>query len=181
MAEMKNKLMERVLEKSEAKTWDEAVLEWEIWDYKEDDEAVNECACGQEGLKCLFTIKNTKNGNILFPIGSTCIKKFGRKELDRDILFKQKLFKLLKAIKEGEEIEISSKYFSRRMLEYFFKSGVFPPNDYNGHNGYYDYRFLLNIFNGKSVTANQEKKVRALIYYNIKPFLEEEFRGKAVD
>ena len=76
------KLIQRVLDLSERKVWDAAVQEWIIIDCEEDIEAQTTCVCGKENLRYLFTIRNQINGNILFPIGSTCIKKFERDDLN---------------------------------------------------------------------------------------------------
>ncbi len=56
-------------------------MEWEIIDCEEDESCSEMCICGKENIKYLYTIKNIYNANILFPIGSSCIKKFDRKDL----------------------------------------------------------------------------------------------------
>ena len=73
-------LIVRVIDASEADTWENAVQEWEIVDCEEDEDLTESCVCGKEELRYLFTIRNVYNGNLLFPIGSSCIKKFGRIE-----------------------------------------------------------------------------------------------------
>ena len=77
------RLMETVVSKSYSKKWDEAVLEWEIINCEEDSSLSSYCICGKDSLYYLFTIRNARNGNILYPIGSSCIKKFGREDLKR--------------------------------------------------------------------------------------------------
>lgn len=67
-------LIQKVLDKSEGNTWNEAVQEWMIDDCEEDDSLESSCICGKEELRYLFTIRNVRNGNTLFPIGSSCIK-----------------------------------------------------------------------------------------------------------
>ena len=64
-----------VLEHSESSDWQSAVLEWVIEDVEEDEKLSESCVCGKENLRYLFTIRNTDNGNALYPIGSSCIKK----------------------------------------------------------------------------------------------------------
>lgn len=66
-------LIRTVINASNGNTWDIAVNEWEIIDCEEDDSLSESCICGKENLRYLYTIKNTLNGNILYPIGSSCI------------------------------------------------------------------------------------------------------------
>lgn len=69
-------LIVRVINASEADNWENAVQEWEIVDCEEDEDLSESCVCGKEELRYLFTIRNVYNGNLLFPIGSSCIKPF---------------------------------------------------------------------------------------------------------
>lgn len=55
-----------------------AFQEWEVTDCRTD---VSNCVCGHVGIKTLYTIKNTLNGSVIDPIGSSCIKKFGKKSM----------------------------------------------------------------------------------------------------
>lgn len=63
-------LIQRVIDNSEASTWENAVLEWEIFDCEEDETLESSCICGKEELRYLFTIRNTTNGNVIYPIGN---------------------------------------------------------------------------------------------------------------
>ena len=63
-------LINTVIEKSVNKSWNTAVLEWEIDDVIEDENHESSCICGKENIRYLFTIKNINNQNTLFPIGS---------------------------------------------------------------------------------------------------------------
>ncbi|MDE0581457.1 hypothetical protein ON064_00135 [Planococcus sp. A6] len=165
-------LLETVIEKSSKKSWDSAVLEWEIDDVIEDKDNKSTCICGKENIRYLFTIRNSYNQNTLFPIGSSCIKKFNREDLNEITLINEKLFKLFHAIKTNKYIQLSSDYFSRKLLEYFFNQGVFKPSQYNNFNGEKDYNFMLKMFNMRSQpTASQSKKINAIIMTSIKPYL----------
>ena len=85
------RLIKRVIELSQSSDWDTAVAEWEIADCEEDDTLSESCVCGKEHLYYLFTIENAINGNTLFPIGSSCIKKFGRDDLDDEAAVREKM------------------------------------------------------------------------------------------
>ena len=76
-----NNMIKKVLVSSSSDIWDVAVKEWVISDCEEDGSLMSTCVCGKENLRYLFTIKNMITGNNLPPIGSSCIKKFGREDL----------------------------------------------------------------------------------------------------
>ncbi len=75
------KLIETVMNKSLGDTWEEAVQEWDIIDCAEDSSLSKSCICGKEQIKYLYRLHNRKTNQWLFPIGSSCINKFQRKDL----------------------------------------------------------------------------------------------------
>jgi hypothetical protein len=171
-------LIQHVIENSVASTWESAVLEWEVFDCEEDETLESSCICGKEELRYLFTIRNTQNGNLLFPIGSSCIKKFERDDLDEEVAVKEQLFRLLHAIENNRFITLSSDYFSRKLLRYLYEIDAFEATEYNNFNPYNDYQFLLDMFNKRMRTEKQEKKATAIILNSIRPFLRKMLSGK---
>ena len=174
------RLIRRVIELSESGDWDTAVTEWEIIDCEEDDTLSESCICGKEDLYYLFTIRNMLNGELLFPIGSSCIKKFGRKDLDTEAAIREKMFKLYHAVEENRFIELSPEFFSRKVLYRLYEEGAFD-SEYNNYEGYDDYEFILKMFNKRdktSITFLQEKKIRAIIVASIRPYLREKLAEK---
>lgn len=174
MSSYYKRLNDKVLELSNSKQWDLAVVEWYIYDCKEDDDQETSCVCGKENLRYLFTIVNSENGNTLYPIGSSCIKKFGRHDLSEETEIYEKLFKLSHAVENNEFITLTSQYFSRKVLKYLYEDGAFSPNQYNNYNPESDYNFLLEMFNKRdkeNINLNQERKIKAIIVSSIRPYL----------
>jgi len=181
MSSYREKLLKAVIEKSESKKWEIAVLEWIIADVEEDENLESSCVCGKEHLRYLYTIQNDKTGEYLFPIGSQCIKKFGRSDLDEYTTITESMFKLLHAIRNNEFIELTADYFSRKLLLDLHNKDVFTPNRYNNYNGYNDYQFMLKMFNKRDKTLisnNQKRKIRGIIAYTIRPWLEDKLSNK---
>lgn len=169
-----NNLILEVINNSTGSTWEDAVNEWDITDCEEDITSSSRCICGKESIKYLFTIKNQTNQNILFPIGSSCIKKFDRDDLNSITKVKQDMFKLMHALEKNQFIELTSEFFTKKLLLELFKEGAFKPNKYNNYEAKKDYDFLLKMFNKKykdEITEKQNKKINALIMCSIKPFL----------
>ena len=134
-----------ILENSIGDNWETAVMEWEIRSLREDPSSSSICVCNKKGLRYCFTIQNVKNGRQLHPIGSTCIKKFGRKDLDISVDTWEKMYHLQEDVKKNKYISISSEYFSKSILGYLYQNGAFP---------------LLRIMAGKEImTTNLCSKI----------------------
>ncbi|WP_324824899.1 hypothetical protein [Sinanaerobacter sp. ZZT-01] len=171
-------LIETVLRYSDATEWKAAVLEWCIDDVEEDETLSESCICGKENLRFLFTIRNTVNGQTLYPIGSSCITKFERSDLDEEVAVKEQLFKLLHAIEDRQFLVLSSDFFSRKLLRYLYDLGAFKPSSYNEYDPYNDYQFMLDMFNKRNRSERQNKRATAIILNSIKPFLQDMLRDK---
>lgn len=170
----KNLIM-TVVRCSESDNWQDAVVEWDIEDCEEDLSCLSECVCGKENIKYLYTIRNRYSGRTLYPIGSSCINKFGRKDLREVTSLIESQFKLLHAVEEGRYLSLSSELFSRKLLRWLYDEGAFD-TAYNGYDGTGDYEFMLKMFNKRdkeSISLSQDKKIKAVLLNSIKPFLQE--------
>ena len=175
-------LIKRVIELSESNIWERAVLEWEIFDCEIDDTMSESCVCGKEHLRYLFTIRNAENGNELYPIGSTCINKFDRDDLDYEVSVYEDMFRLIRAVENNEYIELSSEYFSRKLLGYLFDNDAFEPNEYNDFDGENDYAFMLEMFNKRNkdeIYGSRQRKINAIIANSILPFVRSRIKLKS--
>ena len=120
-------------------------------------------------------------GRSLYPVGSTCIEKFGRADLDYEANVQMDMYHLVHDIESGGRIELTSKYFSKKLLYALYEEGAFAPNKYNRYNGNNDYQFMLDMFNKRNkreITEQQHRKIRGVIAYSIKPFLRERLKYK---
>lgn len=172
-------LIEAVIRHSQADDWRSAVAEWSIDDVEEDETQTESCVCGKESLRYLFTIRNKLNDKILYPIGSSCIKKFERNDLNEEVNVKEQLFKLLHAIENNSFLTLSSDYFSRKLLLYLYDLGAFKATAYNHYKPEADYLFMLDMFNKRARrTESQDKKATAIIMNSLRPFLRKMLQTK---
>ena len=173
-------LKNTIIERSVSKDWNGAVFEWKLIDTEEDEFNDSECICGKENIRYLHKIQNTINGNILFPVGSSCIKKFDRADLNELISVKEKLFKLYHAVGHKEFLELSSELFSRKLIKYLYDQGAFN-SDNSNYPAYDTYEFFLKMFNKRSeISEKQDKKVKPILLNNIKPFVQERLKNKII-
>lgn len=174
-------LINEVLALSESNVWEIAVKEWEIADCEEDLSRSSDCICGKENLRYLFTIENELNGKYLYPIGSSCIRKFGREDLQSETKVQEDMFRLLHAVENNEFITLDSGYFTRKLIVALYEEGAFEDNAYNNYDGMNDCQFLLDMFNKRdktNISPAQKRKIRALIGYTIRPFLKQKLDNK---
>ena len=68
------KLTQQIVERSNAKTWDQAKLEWVLNDVYEADEPET-CLCGHFPIIELCNLRNKVNGGFA-TVGNCCVKKF---------------------------------------------------------------------------------------------------------
>jgi len=88
-------LYEIVSQHSESTLPNEAIREWDIVNDSEQTECTD-CICGHKNIKYTYTIKNRINDKILYPLGSSCIRKFEYQELIDQLTIvtnKNKIFK----------------------------------------------------------------------------------------
>ena len=165
-------LIEPIVKASVSDCWDAAVLEWDISDCEEDETAQTDCMCGHEGIRYIFYIRNRYNGAVFGPIGSECIKKFGRKDLSSEVDVQERMFRLYEAITKREYIELDTKFFSRKFLLYLLEQDAVSESDYG---------FMLDMFNKRdkdSISYGQSRKINAVIAFSIKPFLQRRLASK---
>ena len=167
-----NNLIEPILKASVSDCWETAVLEWDICDCEEDESAETNCMCGHEGIRYLFYIRNRLNETTFGPIGSECIKKFGRKDLASEVDVQERMFRLFEAIMNQKRVELDTTYFSRKLLLYLHEKGAIDSSDY---------AFLLDMFNKRdkdAMTIRQKSKINAVLGFSIKPFLQQRLAAK---
>lgn len=177
MSDQFHQLVETVEKASVSDDWQGAKSEWDVVDISEDDSLSENCICGQERLKYLYTIENRFNHNVLFPIGSHCINQFNQTAMTTSATVYQKLLALVNAVKDNKFIELNATFFSRGMLKYLYDDGVFKASIYNKNDPYNDYKFLLDMFNKRSdPTSKQQAKINALIMNAIIPYAEQRIK-----
>lgn len=165
-----------LINNSESKYWSEAVKEWNIIGYDEDSECISQCVCGKEHIRYLYKIKNDINKNVIYPIGSRCIKRFERTDLIEKTFCYEKSIRIYKAVKSYEYIELSSDLFSRKLLKSFYEEGAFE-SDFYLYSAEENYNFMLKMFNKKSAPSPKEqRRIDALIINNIKPFIKKKYQ-----
>jgi hypothetical protein len=81
---MRPALKDAILESSVSDEFEIASAEWYVNYYVVIPEMT--CICGQQHCKYIYSIKNWNNENILFPIGSECMKYFNWNEEEAGII-----------------------------------------------------------------------------------------------
>lgn len=166
-------LPKEVVALSCADDFDAARHEWDLVDRGIDPTSSQNCVCGKEGLKYLFTIRNRETGAMLYPIGSKCIEQFGREDLDQQTNIAIKMYAVLAEYRDTGALKLKGGEITRAVLKQLYEEGCFPANRYNGGNPEVDYQFLLDMFNKrKEPSEKQQSKIRVLLNRTVGPYLE---------
>lgn len=171
------KLKEVIIANSESDKWEEAVLEWQPVDLEYDPDVDSTCVCGHPKLFFLYRIRNEINGKELFPIGSSCIQRFERKELTAKLVSFESVISIYKAMMGWEPIEFTSTYFSRGLIDHMYERGAFKPTVFNNCNPKEDYIFSKRIFNKKNkyeIPNYDWMRMDAIMKHCILPFIKRE-------
>ena len=85
----------------------------------------------------------------------------------------ESMFRLLHAVEDKQFIELSPKFFTRKLITELYERGAFD-TEYNDFDGEEDYNFFLKMFSKRKkedITYKMHKKIRAIIYNSIRPYL----------
>ena len=83
-------------------------------------------------------------------------------------------------MEENKFIRLSNELFSRKLLKYLYGEGAFLSDNEN-YDEKENYEFLLKMFNKRdkvAITQGQERKIKAIILNNIKPFVQKRLKSK---
>lgn len=153
--------------------FESARYEWDLVDRDIDPDCLQSCVCGKENLKYLFTIRNRETGAKLYPIGSSCIKLFGRQDLDQQVSVAREMYAVLAEYRESGTLALNGGAISRAVLKHLYDEGCFVPTDFNKHNPEADYEFLVKMFNQrKEPSEAQQRKIWVLLNRTVGPYLE---------
>ncbi len=100
------KLAQEIISVSEANNWDEAHLEWELFNIYEED-GFETCLCGHYPIKELCVLKNKLN-SLRVTVGNCCVQKFMG-------ISSNKLFSALKRVKKDP-----GKPFNADVIEFVY-------------------------------------------------------------
>lgn len=126
-------LTSEIVERSVARTWDEAKLEWSLLEVYESDEPET-CLCGHYPIVELLLNRRNKNQT---TVGNCCVKKFVG-------LPSEKIFQAVKRVRKD-----TSKSLNAEAIQHAFKRGWINK---------WEKDFYFNIMRKRSLTSRQEDK-----------------------
>lgn len=114
-----SRLIEKIIELSEAKIWDDAVEEWDIVGstYLNNGEESDTCHCGHYPIRQIFHIENTTNHNTA-DIGNVCIKLF------QGFKGRTQIFKGIKEIEKNNEIKAP-----QALIKFAYQQSILDENE----------------------------------------------------
>lgn len=137
-------------------------MEWDVLSQEDIGTPDETCVCRHEGLRYLNTIGNKVTGATLFPIGSTCVKKFDNDAMTTSMGDLYLLGEAAAAVRSGS---LNREVYSRRLIELLGLLEVIEPENV---------RFLLRLFNrgpNYEMPRHVAKQVEKVVTTQIIPYL----------
>lgn len=156
---MKYDLFDVVLSNSSSKVFDVARNEWCVSrcvDCGDNPDEFEQCVCGKDGIRYCYEIKNNITGAILFPLGSECIKKFEREDMNLHMKrlttitdFNTSMREVIKKRMSGTPQVVSMTWLKKPViLDHLNSLGILTNKDV---------RFLQSIRRKRTLTQKQIK------------------------
>lgn len=116
--ELKQKLIDTLVENSVKKEYPELLEEWMDFTYEHVDGYDIACACGKKHIKRLFHFINTSSQNTVI-IGSSCIKKM------KNVINRQLFNRMIKEMNITENLmktkkDLDESYITLKTTDYYF-------------------------------------------------------------
>lgn len=169
-------LMRVVLAHSKGNTWQEAKNEWHVSSEMLDNPGdYDTCICGYHPITDLYQITNDETGETLFPIGSVCIKKFESSRMIQGMNLATQTAKLMlynrNYFAKLDHLD-STVGFSRKIIDWLYTQGVFPPTRYNHQDPWKERQFMMAMFNRRNeLTPSQKYRLHCDLVEYVYPFL----------
>lgn len=103
------RLTQEIIHRSQAKTWDEAKLEWQLVEVYQQEEP-DTCLCGHFPINEICVLRNKRNQHTI-EVGNICVKKFLG-------LPSEKIFQALRRIAKDE-----SKALNAEAIQHAYERG----------------------------------------------------------
>lgn len=141
------RLMAVICEASGGVSWDTARGQWSVTARGIDPTSSATCVCGHVGLKTLYQIRNVVTGEVVYPIGSSCINLFGDKSLGEGV-------KVLSAMVDLQLIAAERDFDFKAD---FTRWGIRALHLYGVVDGP-ECRFLLKMFNRRTEPSGMQRE-----------------------
>lgn len=168
-------LMDVVLAHSKSSTWQEAKNEWYVSGQLLDKSDYDTCVCGYHPIIDLYEITNDETGDVLFPIGSVCIKKFESSRMNQGIQVASQMAGLMlhdkKYFASLDHLNRAAG-FSHKVIDRLYRQHVFPPTKYNHYDPSEERDFMIKMFDRRSdLTFGQKYRLHRDLVDYVYPFL----------
>lgn len=168
-------LKRTVLSCSKSNVWQEAKNEWHVSGQRLDKSDDDTCVCGYHPITNLYEITNDETGDVLFPIGSVCIKKFESSRMNQGMQVASQMASLMlhdkKYFASLDHLNRSAG-FSHKVIDQLYRQHVFPPTKYNHFDPSEERDFMIKMFDRRSdLTFGQKYRLHRDLVDYVYPFL----------
>lgn len=153
---------------SEASDWQDARMEWEITDINLDVSGKTACICGNEHIRYCFELSDKKTGHRIYPVSRSCIKLFGRPELDQAAKDEQLFCSFAEKCENGDFIELQ-RDLSRKLIDILYDRNMIDD---------WQHKFLTDMYNRRNMPTLRQKRMITSSIMDIKTAISEMYERK---
>ena len=152
-------LIEIINQNSTSENFQMNSREWSVIECIDQGEDTERCICGKEGIRYCYRIYNKKTNKSLYPIGSSCIKKFNNEDMNSQMKTLTELADFKRYFKEVVLLAMTKNEYNPIELKWLKKPDILSNLLIMGLLNGWEYSFILDVRYKKHLSNKQLSKI----------------------
>lgn len=133
--------------------------EWSVMECIDQGEDTERCICGKEGIRYCYRIHNKKTNKSLYPIGSSCIKKFNNEDMNSQMKTLTEFADFKRYFKEVVLLAMTKNEYNPIEFKWLKKPDILSNLLIMGLLNGWEYSFILDVRYKKHLSNKQLSKI----------------------
>lgn len=152
-------LIEIINQNSTSENFQTNSKEWSVMECIDQGEDTERCICGKEGIRYCYRIHNKKTNKSLYPIGSSCIKKFNNEDMNSQMKTLTELADFKRYLKEVVLLAITKNEYNPIELKWLKNPDILSNLLMIGLLNGWEYSFILDVRYKRKLSNKQLSKI----------------------
>lgn len=152
-------LIEIINQNSTSENFQMNSREWSVMECIDQGEDTERCICGKEGIRYCYRIYNKKTNKSLYPIGSSCIKKFNNEDMNSQMKTLTELADFKRYLKEAVLLAITKNEYNPIDFKWLKNPDILSNLLIIGLLNGWEYSFILDVRYKRKLSNKQLSKI----------------------
>lgn len=152
-------LIEIINQNSTSENFQTNSREWSVMECIDQGEDTERCICGKEGIRYCYRIYNNKTNKSLYPIGSSCIKKFNNEDMNSQMKTLTELADFKRYFKEVVLLAITKNEYNPIEFKWLKNPDILSNLLMIGLLNGWEYSFILDVRYKRKLSNKQLSKI----------------------